>query len=415
MQDLPSTSTIAGERRVFNYGWVIVGASSLMIFITYGLIYSYSVFFKPLAEYFQWDRSSVSMVYSLAVIIRGASAIGIGWLADKYSPRWVMVFCGLMMATGYLLSSRVTGLWQFFFTYAVIEAIGMSGTWGICTAMPARWFTKNRGLVLGIATAGSGVGTLLIVPFAERIVAAYGWSQAFVICGLGAGVIMVVSALFLQNPRQPPLPDSAKTPSAEGISPGQAIRDPRLWLITGAFFFFFFGSQVVMVHLVNYATDVGISALIAATFVSVIGAVSVFSRIAAGVVTERAGLYKTLAATCLILALVFALLLFARRAWSFYLLAALFGIPYGGEVTLIPFVLARFFGTRAMATLMGVSVFFTGIGGALGAWYAGWIFDITDSYNWAFITGAIGAMASVIMVVMLRGKDRTVLPGSKIP
>ena len=78
--------------RPFNYGWVIVAAGFLMIFITYGLIYSYSVFFKPLAEHFQWDRASVSLIYSLAVIIRGASAIGVGWLADKNSPRWVMVF-----------------------------------------------------------------------------------------------------------------------------------------------------------------------------------------------------------------------------------------------------------------------------------------------------------------------------------
>ena len=172
----------------------------MMIFVTYGLIYSYSVFFKPLADYFQWDRAAVSLIYSLAVIIRGAAAIGTGWLADKYGARKIMVFCGLMMAAGYLLSSRVTTLWQFFLTYAVIEAIGMSGIFGIGTALASRWFTRNRGLALGIVASGSGLGTLLIVPAAERLVNAVEWSQTFIICGAAAGVLMVAAALFLRAP-----------------------------------------------------------------------------------------------------------------------------------------------------------------------------------------------------------------------
>ena len=200
MEELPSPSAVTTERRSASYGWVIVAACFLMIFVTYGLIYSYSVFFKPLAAAFNWDRASVSMIYSLAVVIRGASAIGVGWLADKYGARIVMVFCGVMMAAGYLLSSRVTGLWQFFFTYAVIEAIGMSGAWGICTAVPPAGSRKTAASFWASWSPGPGLGTLLIVPFAERMVAAYEWSQAFVICGIAAGAITVISALFLRNP-----------------------------------------------------------------------------------------------------------------------------------------------------------------------------------------------------------------------
>ena len=386
------------------YGWVIVAACALMIFVTYGLIYSYSVFFKPLAAHFLWDRAAVSMVYSFAVVIRGASAIGIGWLADRYSARWVMVFCGLMMAAGYLLSSRVTGLGQFFLTYAVIEAIGMSGAWGICTAVPSRWFTKNRGMILGLVVAGSGLGTLLIVPLAERLVDAFEWSRAFVICGIGAGVLMVVSALFLRNPPGYAVLNNKNQPP-EGVSVSRALGDTRFWLIILTFLFFFFGSQIIMVHLVNYATDVGIDPLLAATFVGVIGAVSVFSRISMGVASEKLGIYKMMLVTRLALVAVFVLLVFTRSVWAFYLIAALFGIPYGGEVTQIPFVIGRFFGTRNMATLMGISVFGINVGGAFGAWLAGYIFDTTDSYNWAFWSGAIAAVISLALMWWLRGAE----------
>src|SRR4030042_2038387 len=88
------------SQRSLNYGWVVVAACSLMIFITYGLNYSYSVFFKPLVDHFQWDRASVSLIYSLAVIGRGAAAIGTGWAADKFGVRKVMVFCGVMVGAG---------------------------------------------------------------------------------------------------------------------------------------------------------------------------------------------------------------------------------------------------------------------------------------------------------------------------
>jgi MFS family permease len=99
-----------------------------MMAITYGLMYSYSVFFKPLAEHFQWDRATVSLVYSVSLVVRGGVSIGIGWLADKYGARKLMIFCGIMMALGLILSSQVHSLWQFFLTYSLVEAIGLSGT-----------------------------------------------------------------------------------------------------------------------------------------------------------------------------------------------------------------------------------------------------------------------------------------------
>ena len=215
---------------------------------------------------------------------------------------------------------------------------------------------------------------------------------------------MVAAALFLRNP--PALPvQPGNNDSAGGAATAEAIRDRRMWLIIVAFLFFFFGSQIIMVHLVNYATDVGIEPLVAATFIGVIGAVSIFSRLSIGVIAEKIGPYLSLIIMCLILAAVFVMLLFTRSVWSFYLCAVLFGIPYGGEVTQIPLVIGRFFGTRNMATLMGISVFGINLGGAFGAWISGWIFDATDSYRWAFIAGAVSAVISLAVVLMLKRQD----------
>lgn len=406
MQEPSPFSGDSDTRATSSYGWVIVANCLLMTFITYGLVYSYSVFFKPLAEYFQWDRASVSMIYSLAIIIRGVSAICSGWMADKYGSRKVMVFCGIMTGLGFLLSSRITNLWQFFLTYAVIEAIGMSGIFGIGSAMVARWFNRRPGLPMGIIASGSGLGTLLLVPACERLVAAVDWSQSFVIIGIAAGVLMVASALFLRNPPAA-LPSVGKnTEKPGGASLKEAIRDSRMWLILASFLLFFFGTQMVLVHLINYATDVGIDPLQAATFVSVIGLISIAGRLSTGVVSEKIGLYLTLILMCLSMVVAFILLIYSRSPWAFYLFAVFFGIPYGGEATQIPLVIARFFGTRVMATILGVTVFIIGLGGALGPWLAGKIFDVTDSYNWAFIAGACAAAGSMIIIFILQRRDK---------
>jgi MFS transporter, OFA family, oxalate/formate antiporter len=404
MEENTSWGEEGTTQRPSNYGWVIVAACSLMIFVTYGLTYSYSVFFKPLADYFQWDRASVSLIYSLSVIIRGAAAIGTGWLADKYGARKTMVFCGLMIAAGYLLSSQVSALWQFFLSYAIVEAIGVSGIFGIGSAIASRWFTRHRGLALGIVASGSGLGTLLIVPATERLVSAVQWSQTFIIVGIAAGILMVGGALFLREP-----PQLAKTTTDEekpSATLGRAIKDRRFWLVMVCFLLFLFATQMVLVHLINYATDIGIDPLVAATFISVIGAVSIIGRLSTGVIAEKIGLYKSLVLICICLGLSFILLLFTRSVWSFYIFAVIFGLAYGGEVTQIPLSIARFFGTRIMATLMGVTLFITGLGGAAGPWIAGKIYDVTASYNWAFIIGVAASALCIVMVGLLKRVEK---------
>jgi MFS family permease len=383
------------------YGWVIVAVCGFMVFITYGLIYSYSVFFKPLAEAFHWDRATISLIYSLSVIIRGAAAIGSGWLADKYGPRKVLVVCGLLMGAGYLLSSQVATLWQFFLTYAVVEAFGMSGIFAIGNTLVARWFVRNRGLALGLMGSGSSLGTLIIVPSAERLINTVRWSETFIIIGFVAGALMIIGAFFLRNPA-PSVNASAEKPASTGASIGEALRDSRLYLVMLSFLFFFCGIQIIMVHLVNYATDIGIDPFVAATVVGVIGLVSIGGRVSIGVISDRIGIYLSLILMCVFLAFSFVLLLFIHAPWEFYVYAVIFSVPYGGEVTQIALVLGHYFGTRSLATLMGMTLFVIGLGGALGPWLAGKIFDMTHSYHWAFIFGALVAAASLIAVIILK-------------
>ena len=416
MSSFPTGNNVLAPRRRFSYGWVIVAACTLLIAVTYGLMYSYSVFFQPLAEHFGWDRATLSGIYAISFVVRGAVSVGVGWLADRYGAAKIMAFCGFMLGLGLVLSSQVKELWQFYLTYGLVEPIGLSGTFGIGTAMVSRWFTKNRGLALGIVSTGSGLGTLFIVPAAERLIAAVGWSRTFFVCGVAAGAVMIATSFLLrQAPRQEkPDENSVYTAGPGGNIPAaageaklkQAITDSRMILFMGAVLLFFGGIQIIMVHLVSYATDAGISPLVAATFIGVIGAVSIVGRLLTGVGADKTGIYPTLIFTRIFLITAFVVLLFTRPVWSFYLFAVIFGFPYGGEIPQIPLFVGKYWGTKSMATLVGLNTFVITVGGAIGSWGAGKIYDTTHSYHWAFIAGGIAALVSLLLILVLMHQSR---------
>jgi MFS family permease len=415
MASLPLNSGTATPQSKLHFGWVVVAACTLIIALSYGVLYSYSVFFKPLADHFNWDRGTVSLIYSALLLIRGAIAIGIGWLADRYGHIKISVLCGILIGLGLILSSQVQALWQFFVTYAIIEAAGLSGAFGIGTSIVSHWFTKNRGLALGIVSTGSGLGTIFIVPATERLVNAFDWSTSFIICGAVVGVLTIAASFFLRTKpdsstlagdSQPEgMKDQSSVPLKE-VTLIEALRNRQMLLFMSAFFLFFFCLQIVMVHLVNFATDTGIEPLVAASFISIIGAVSIAGRLLSAVGSDRMGINNILIYNGFIMVIAFVLLLFTRSIWAFYLFAVVFGFTYGGEVPQTPLFIGKLFGTRTMATLVGLVLFIGNIGGALGPWLAGVIFDNTNSYQWAFIIGTAAAALFLCLVILLKKQNR---------
>ena len=408
---------ILNTHRKFFYGWVIVAVCAVMVAVTFGLMYSYSVFFKPIADYFHWDRASVSFIYSGSLIIGAAISIGVGWLADRYGSARLMAFCGFMIGAGLILSSQVHNLWQLFLTYGLIEAIGIQGCYGVVAALVSRWFVKNRGLALGITSSGSGLGTFLIVPGNERLINAFGLTETFIIAGSIAGILMISLSFLLRSAPRSSLPDweklnpaSKKNPDRmaekSGMNLSQAIKDRTFILISLVFFLVGFSTQIVIIHLVNYATDMGIGPLVATTFMSVIGLFSIAGRLAGGVSSEKIGVHNVLILVRILLIASFICLILAKAIWEFYLFAIIFSVAFGGEITQAPLFMGRHYGTKTMATLVNYLGFFICIGGAAGAWAAGKIFDTTQSYHWAFVAGAIVTLASLIIVLLLKRKER---------
>jgi MFS family permease len=384
------------------YGWVIVAAGCLILFLHFGFQYTYGVFFTELCDDLHWSRAMVSGAYSLFMFWHSIICLGAGRLNDRRGPQLTIAICIIALTIGYALMSTVNTPWQIYIFYGIIIGTGAGFAYVPVTSTVSRWFIRRRGTALGITVAGVGLGTLALAPFAQFLISRLDWRSSYlVIAGILLIVGLPVSRLMRLRPSEKGLfPDGVDQMAEEGVEHNksscvldftlkQAIKTRPFWLLFAIYVFLMFALEMVMVHLKAYATDVGISPMTATTILGVVGGVSILGRIAIGSVSDKIGRKASFFICFLLMAVMMLWLLRARQPWQFYLFSAIFGFGYGGCMPLFPAVTADWFGTKYHGTIFGTMSLAPGIGGAIGPLLGGYVFDITGSYNIAIIAGAV--------------------------
>lgn len=399
----------------FFYGYVVVLAAFFIMVLMYGTLYTFGVFFKPLSTEFGWTSAVTSGAYSLAVILMGVSGIVMGRLTDRFGSRIVMTFCGFFFGLGYLLMSQVSAIWQLYLFYGVAVGIGMGGAFVPMLSTVARWFVKRRGMMTGFVVAGIGIGTIIFPPVANWLISSYGWRTSYIIIGIIALVFIILAAQFLRrDPRQigqlPYGENEAREEDlnlpATGFSVREAIGTGQFWMLFGTFFCLGFCLNTIMVHVVPHATELGISATIAAGILAVIGGLSIVGRIVVGSVADRMGNKLPLIIDFVLISGVLFWLVAAKELWMLYLFAIIFGFAYGGVVTLESPLVAELFGLSSHGAILGIAAFGFTVGGAIGPVLAGRLFDIMGSYQVDFLVCAVIAVIACILAFLLRPSSR---------
>ena len=398
------------KNKVF-YGYIVVLSSFLVLLLTFGAVYSFGVFLKPMVVDLGWTVTMTSGAYSLGIFIRGLLGIVAGRFTDKFGPRIVVTTAGLFLGLGYLLMSQVKAGWELYLFYGVIIAIGQSGTFIPVATTISRWFVKRRGVMTGIAITGSSIGTMIMAPVAGWLISSYGWRTSYVIMGAMLLILIILIAQFLKrDPGQMGLLPygeqelkQEKNTNLEtgGFSFGEAIHTRQIWIVCIVFFFYMFCLQTILVHIVNHATGLGISAADAANILAIIAGMSIVGKIALGSIADRIGNKLALILSFALFSVGLLLLIPAKTLWMLYLFAALFGLGWGGGPLITP-LLSELFGQGALGAIMGVVGFSTDFGGTFGPVSAGGIFDLVGGYQPAFLTCIALSTVSIVLLLLLR-------------
>lgn len=400
---LPAKDTdavVKGRFHIF-YGWYIVAAGTLLLATCFGISYSFSVYFSPLQSEFSWNRAATSGAFSLYLLLIGFFSIVCGRAVDRYGPKSVVLIMGVISGISLILTARVQTLWQLYFTFSVLLAAGTGGMYIIVMSTASRWFYRKRAFAMGILSAGASLGGVVMAPVSAWLIGAYQWRTAYVLTGILAWILIIPASLVLKqepcdigagldgDPRFPVTP-AADSQKAAAFSIVGALKSSSFWHLNQLWFWFSFCLYMVITHLVPRAQDSGLKPIQAAALISIFTAVSAVSNLVGGVLADRVDKRKLIAVQIMAMALCMVLLAAAHEPWMIYLFAVVFGIAYGGGAPPLVAVVTEVFGTAKVGTMMGILMISWGVGSAAGPYLAGWVFDHTGSYGWAFIAAAAG-------------------------
>ena len=382
--------------------------------VAWGIFLSFGVFFEPVLQEFGWTRTAVSAAYSISIILSGFLGVIIGRLTDRFGPKPVMTGCGFFLGLGYLLMSQVNAIWQLYLFFGVIVGIGMSATFVPANSIVARWFVKRRTMMTGVVLSGNGVGMMIIPPLARWLVSSYGWRAAYTVVGIIALVLIILAAQFLK--REPSqvgqLPYGAGEVKTEGLSLKargfsfkEAIHTKQCWLLCVISFCIWFCVGIVMVHIVIHATGLGISATSAAGILVLIGGVSIAGKVIMGGIADRIGNKSAFIISFIVMSASFFWLIVAREMWMLYVFGIILGFAYGALSPLMSPMVAELFGLTSHGAIFGVTFLAAEIGEAVGPVLTGSIFDVTSSYQWAFLLCAVLSVVGIILSSLLRPAD----------
>ncbi len=381
------------QHKIF-YGYIIVVTSVFILAMIHGVNASYGIFLPSLQSEFGWERATISGARSLAFLLMGVFSFCNGMLTDKYGPRLTMILSGSMLGIGCILVSTVNSVWQLYLYYGLLGGIGISGGDVTTLSLVARWFTKRRGLMSGIVKSGTGIGIMVMPLVVSWIINNYNWRTAFVVLAISSAVIIVALAQLLK--RDPSVIGSQPygqannqfdrtAISSTGLTFRQTSRTWQFWTIATVYFLIWYTTESVIVHMAPHAIDIGFSTSGAASIISVIGGSSIAGRLIIGGISDRVTSRRALVYSLIVVLISLVWIQFTTLPWMLYVFALIYGFAHGGFFAIYSPLMAEMFGIKHQGTNLGMLMVIGQAGGALGPIITGRIFDVTHSYQIAFV------------------------------
>ncbi len=417
----------SAERPKVFYGWYVAVAGLCITSTGFGVLYSFGIFFKEWVAEWSMSRGLLSGVFSLAFLSYGIASFGMGLLSDRYGPRITLTLGGLIMGAGCLLTGVIDNGRLLYLTFGVMVGIGVGTSYAPTAALIPRWFVERRGVAMGIVVSGLGLGTVAFAPFSGLLIGSLDWRNASLVLGLIIWTVYLGGAYVIRRDPQElglkPLgadsrpsgkeedraekstdrPRAASIP--QSFSLAAAMRNAKLWILFAIHGFWVLGMTIPLVHLVPYATDLGVTTSRAALMQALLGGASVLGRVFLGALTERMSPWVSFVTLIWFQALAMLWLIPSHSEWMLWVFTVLFGFSYGGLASVFPLVTSEIFGVKAFGAIFGLILLGATVGGTIGPTLAGLIFDSTKEYWGGFLAGALSMGIGGALSFLLSGKN----------
>lgn len=419
------------RRPPFFYGWVVVAVTFVTMAIGVNARTAFSLFYPPILSEFGWERGVTAGAFSFGFVASGIVSPLIGRLMDRAGPRAVMELGVALMGAGLLLAPLTREPWHLYVTIGVMVGAGSTciGYFGQSLFLP-NWFMRRRGLAMGIAFAGVGIGSVTLLPWVQHMIEATGWRTACTAMGLLILIVLApINLLLRKRPEDMHLrPDGDAAPTTSSAAPVSNVVDPvwagthwtlpralrtaRFWWIALGYFCGLYIWYAVQVHQTKYLLDIGFSPGVGVWALGVVSLLGIPGQIALGHASDRIGREVIWAISCLGFAICFASLIALKYAPDLLLVDVMVftqGALGYGLTSIMGAVVLEIFQGAHYGSIFGSIMLAALAGGAAGPWVTGFLHDLTGDYTIAFSIGiAVSLLSAVAIWQASPGKIRAV-------
>ena len=400
----------------FYYGWVIALSCMLIMLVTNGVIFGgLTVYDQDLLAFLasirtdEGLRGALKFRDAITLIGGGLLAPVVGAIGDRIGVRPLMVFGLLCLALGNFLYARIGSLQDIYLIHVLLAACIASCGLLVSVMIVSKWFVKHRGLAMGIAVAGTSLGNAAIPQLNAWLIAEFGWRTAF---SYSAGIpLLLIPLVWLVMREQPAdmglvLPGEERRSATEpvaltGMSYGTALRSANFWLFAGIAMLTFYSILALLTHLFLHMTDQGFAPQVAAGGLTVLFILGLIGKLASGVLADRFGRKRVFVGTLAVMC-IGSWMLISTTEWTFWPALVLVGGGWGGLYTLLQLLASDYFGVRDLGKILGTITVLDTLGGGMGPFLTGVMYDHYGSYAIPFTV--IAALITLALVLATRVK-----------
>jgi len=383
------------------YAWFRLVVSVVLATIGSVGMWSVVIVLPFVQSEFGVDRASASLPYTMTMIGFAAGNVIVGRFVDRLGITIPIVAAALALGVGFVSAASASAVWQIALFQGALIGIGTAASFGPLIANVSHWFRRRRGFAVAATASGNYLAGAIWPTVLQGFIQSDGWRATYIGIGIFCVVTMVPLALLLRRPAPNGIADNDGASAAPPLHAIDISRRTLMILLMIAGIGCCVAMSMPQVHTVAYSGDLGYGAARGAEMLSLMLAGGVVSRLVSGVLADYIGGVRTLLLGSALQCIVLLFYLPVDGLASLYAISLIFGLSQGGIVPSYAIIMREYFPADEAGQRVGIVIMATIMGMALGGWLSGWIYDLTGSYQAAFLNGIGWNLLNLSIIAMI--------------